>query len=123
MLNRLLVEKLCLEEGDNELKTKFKDVYAPAEYYYYTYIKVLKLEDEIIITNNLGNNATTFTNWQGMDYIMPSMFGLYKYDSITPYELTYLMIYSKCLFGRKFNTKCNDCLNNNQNYINFITNK
>jgi hypothetical protein len=33
------------------------------------------------------------------------------------------MIYSKCLFGRKFNTKCNDCLNNNQNYINFITNK
>jgi glycosyltransferase involved in cell wall biosynthesis len=104
ILNRKLVENLCFNK-DELLNTHYKDIYAPAEYFYYTFIKILNLEDEIITTENLANDATTFTNWQGMEYKYPSNFELKNYDSISRDELLYL-INSKCFFARKFNIQC-----------------
>jgi hypothetical protein len=99
----------------------YNSIYAPAEYFYYTFIKFLNLENEIITTANVANDATTFTNWEGMDYKYPSNRGLKNYTSITQDEIIYLMN-SKCLFGRKFNRECITCLCNNK-YIEFITSK
>ena len=90
-------------------------------HFYYTFIKILNLENEIIITPNLANDATTFTNWEGMDYKYPSNRGLKNYTSITEDELLYLMN-SNCLFGRKFSWECIRYLCNKK-YIEFITSK
>ena len=120
ILNRTLVEKLCFDK-DEFLNEHYNKIYAPAEYFYYTFIKFLNLDNEIIITPNLANDATTFTNWEGMDYKYPSNRGLKNYTSITYDELLYLMN-SKCLFGRKFNLECIRSLCNNK-YIEFITSK
>jgi len=117
IFNRKLVKKLCFDK-DNILKKHYKKIYAPAEYFYYTFIKILDLENEIITTENIANDATTFTNWEGMDYKYPSSNGLLNYTSITDDEILYLLN-SKCLFGRKFNKECITLLNN-KNYIDFI---
>jgi hypothetical protein len=77
----------------------------PDEHCYITNIFYNNLQHEIITTLNLANEATTFTNWEGMDYKYPSTRGLKNYSSITEDELLYLMN-SKCLFGRKFNKDC-----------------
>lgn len=119
ILNRILVENLTFDKEDY-LKTVYKNVYAPAEYFYYTNIRILKLENQIITTDNISNNATTFTNWEGNDYINPSRFGLMNYNYISINELVYLLN-SKCLFGRKFTKNCNDYLKNISQYINGIT--
>lgn len=120
ILNRTLVENLCIDK-DDILNQHYKTIYAPAEYYYYTYIKLLNLENEIIITLNAANDASTFTNWEGMDYKYPSNRGLKNYTSITKEELTYLLN-SNCLFGRKFKRESITSLCN-KNYIDFITSK
>ena len=112
ILNRNLVKELCFER-DCLLPILYKDVYAPAEFYYYTFIKVLQLENEVIATNNLSNDATTFVNWCGMDYKYPTNEKLKNYKSISEDELIYL-VNSKCLFGRKFNKECNVSLNNSK---------
>jgi hypothetical protein len=117
ILNRKLVENLCFDK-DDILNTHYNTIYAPAEYFYHTFIKILNLESEIIITENVANGATTFTNWEGMDYKYYSSYGLKDYSSISEDELLYL-INSKCLFGRKFNKQCINFLNNNK-YIEFI---
>jgi hypothetical protein len=98
-----LVEKLCLD--DTIIQTYYKSVFAPAEYYYYTYIQYLQLDNEIRTTPNLSNDATTFTNWGDMGYTYESGYGLKNYTSIEKEELLYLL-HSKCLFGRKFTKKC-----------------
>ena len=117
ILNRILVEQLCFDK-DNILNIDYKSVYAPAEYFYYTYIKLLQLESEIITTANSSNDATTFTNWGDMDYkYVNSHNGLKNYNFISDEELTYLLN-SKCFFGRKFNK---ECVLNNKFYIYFIT--
>lgn len=67
ILNRKLVESLCFDK-DDFLNTHYNKVYAPAEYFYYTFIKILNLENEIITTPNVASDATTFANWAGMDY-------------------------------------------------------
>ena len=120
ILNRKLVENLCFDKDDFLIK-HYKSIYAPAEYFYYTFIKLLKLENEIVTTFNVANEATTFTNWEGMDYKYPSTRGLKNYSFISEEELLYLLN-SKCLFGRKFNVECISCLSN-QKYIDFITSK
>ena len=120
ILNRTLVENLCFDK-DEFLKTHYKTIYAPAEYFYYTFIKILNLQDEIITTLNIANDATTFTNWAGMDYKYPSNRSLKNYTFITEEELTYLL-YSKSLFGRKFNRECITSLYNVK-YIEFIKSK
>jgi hypothetical protein len=119
ILNRKLVENLCFNK-DDYLNTHFKTIYAPAEYYYYTFIKLLNLENEIITTENQANNATTFTNWQGMDYKYPSTRSLKNYAFISEEELTYLLN-SDCLFGRKFYRECTSLIN--KTYLDFIRSK
>jgi hypothetical protein len=116
ILNRKLVENLCFDK-DDFLNKYYNTIYAPAEYFYYTLIKKLNLVTEIIMTSNSANDATTFTNWEGMDYKYPSNRGLKNYNSITEEELLYLMN-SKCLFGRKFNK---ECILDNKQYIKFIS--
>jgi Core-2/I-Branching enzyme len=104
ILNRTLVEKLCIGK-DRILNEYYVNVYAPAEYYYYTYIKILNLEREVITTMNAASEASTFTNWQGMNYKYPCQGGLKNYSSISEQEIKHL-IQSDCLFGRKFNREC-----------------
>ena len=118
ILNRTLVKNLCFDK-DDILNMHFKEVYAPAEYFYYTYIKLLHLEDEIIATPNLSINATTFTNWSDTDYKYSNDAGLKNYSSIEKEDLLYL-INSESLFGRKFNEECNATLKIKE-YIECIT--
>jgi hypothetical protein len=120
ILNRKLVENLCFDK-DDILNKHYNAIYAPAEYFYYTFIKKLNLENEIITTQNVANDSTTFTNWEGMDYKYPVVCGLKNYISITEDELLYLLN-SKCLFGRKFNRECITSLINKK-YIDFIISK
>jgi len=118
ILNRKLVENLCFDK-DDFLNKHYTTIYAPAEYFYHTFIKFLNLEDEIITTLNVANDATTFTNWQGMDYKYSSIRGMKVYNSITEDEILYLLD-SKCLFARKFQIECNKFLNN-EKYLDCIT--
>jgi hypothetical protein len=111
ILNRILLEKLCFETGDDILNTHYTTIYAPAEYYYYTFIKIFNLDNEIITTENIATDATTFTNWQGMNYKYVSKRGLKNYNSISEEELLYLLD-SKSLFGRKFSRECINSLTN-----------
>lgn len=119
ILNRELVQKICIE-CNHELPKYYKDIYAPAEYFYYTKIKMLGLEEQLITTNDVAQDATTFTNWAGNNYINPSQFGLANYSFISQYELTFLLK-SPCLFGRKFTKNCS-CIYNYDFYLKFITN-
>jgi hypothetical protein len=91
----------------------------PDEHCYITTIFYNNLQHELITTPNAANDATTFINWEGMQYKYPSTKGLKNYSSITEDELLYLLN-SKCLFGRKFNMECNMSLCNKK-YIDFIT--
>ena len=118
ILNRLLLEKLCFS-SESILINYYNNINSPEEVFYYTYIKLLNLEKEIITTPNLANDATTFTNMKGMDYKYPSNHGLKKYSFIDEEELVYLLN-SKCLFGRKFESSCSESLNN-KIYISSIT--
>lgn len=120
ILNRTLVENLCFDK-DHILSSYYTVIYAPAEYYYYTFIRLLNLEDQIVTTPNISINATTFTNWIGMDYKYPSRSGLKNYNFISQEELLYLLN-SESLFGRKFTVECNSSLNNST-YIDFIKSK
>jgi len=104
ILNRTLVEKLCVDH-DDKIDKWYKSVYAPEEYYYHTFIKLLGLEDEIITTYNMTDGATTFTNWSDMSYKYLSRNGLKNYSTISAEELDFL-IKSKSIFGRKFNPEC-----------------
>jgi len=120
ILNRKLVENLCFGK-DYILNTLFTKVYAPAEYFYYTFIKILNLESEIITTPNFSNDATTFTNWGDLGYKYEKNNGLKNYYIIDKEELLYLLN-SKCLFGRKFTKQCFLSLNIEE-YILGITRK
>jgi hypothetical protein len=118
ILNRNLVEKLCFDK-DDVLNTAFAKVYAPAEYFYYTFIKLMGLESEIVTTPNVANDATTFTNWGDLGYKYEKGYGLKNYKQIDKEELIYLL-HSKCLFGRKFNKGCYSHLYIKE-YIDIIT--
>lgn len=117
ILNRKLVEQLCFDK-DDFLNTHYCTIYAPAEYFYYTFIKMLNLEEEIVTTLDVAVDASTFTNWIGTDYKFPSISGLKNYSSISEEELVYLLE-SKSLFGRKFNKECITSLYNPK-YVDFI---
>ena len=88
----------------------------PDEHCYITNIFYYNLQNEIITTPNEANNATTFVNWEGMNYKYPSRSGLKNYSSISLDELTYLLN-SPCLFGRKFNIECSTSFINNNSYL------
>jgi hypothetical protein len=118
ILNRKLVNALCFDK-DDILNKHYKTVYAPAEYFYYTFIKILDLETEIITTLNSANEATTFTNWAGMGYKYPVNRSLKNYSHISQEELLYLLN-STCLFGRKFNREAIVSFIN-KTYLDFIS--
>lgn len=86
----------------------YKNVYASDEICYITTLFINNLQEEIITTPNLANNATTFTNWEDMDYAFPSTRGLKNYTFISEEEIQHLLN-SNCLFGRKFNRDCLVC--------------
>ena len=118
ILNRRLVKELCFD-NDDFLRKHYDKIYAPAEYFYFTFIKMLGLEEEVVVTHNAANDATTFTNWEGMDYRYPSYFGLKNYNEISQEELK-LLLESRCIFGRKFTIPCIRSLLNPM-YINAIS--
>jgi hypothetical protein len=118
ILNRDLC-KLVTNFDKLDINKKYGDIYRPEEHYFITTIFNENKQNNLIFTENLSNNATTFTNWQGMDYKYPSNNGLKNYNDISEEELLYLLN-SKCLFGRKFNKECDlDRIK----YIDFLTNK
>jgi hypothetical protein len=115
ILNRNICKIIINNENINK---EYKTIYCPEEHYFIMQVFKHQLQNEIVTTPNLANDATTFTNWEGMDYKYPSRLGLKNYSFITDDELIYLMN-SKCLFGRKFNK---ECILNNKMYIDWISN-
>ena len=115
ILNRKTCQ-IIINYDKNKINKEFGKIYCPEEHYFIITIFNNNLLDNIIITPNLANGATTFTNWEGMDYKFPSKSELKNYNSISEDELEYLLN-SECLFGRKFNKEC-DLVKNN--YISFI---
>ena len=103
IINKKLVNLLI--ENEQLMINWFNNVKSADEHCVITLVYYLKLENEIITTPNLSNDATTFTNWGDMGYKYESGYGLKNYDTIEKEEVVYLLN-SKCLFGRKFNTKC-----------------
>jgi|TARA_Y100000389_G_scaffold188508_1_gene211168 hypothetical protein len=61
--------------------------------------------------NELPEIATTFANWEEMNYNYPSENELKNYIYISENELKHL-IKSPCLFGRKFKNSASISLNN-----------
>ena len=65
--------------------------------------------------------ATTFANWEGMNYKYVSERELKNYQNISEEELEHLLR-SDSLFGRKFKLSCYYSLNKRM-YYDMITNK
>ena len=97
----------------NTIFERFKKIntrVCPDEYSYITLLYYLKLEKELILTQNLSSGATTFTGWKDMsnykDFKNSSKKGQpNSYSNIAKEELDFL-IKSKSLFGRKFIDGC-----------------
>lgn len=104
--NRKHANVMLEEENTIDL---YRSVYGPDEIYFITSMYRRGLENEIITTPNSAQDATTFTNWDDMNYRYVSTYSLKNYDEISKEELMYLL-QSKCLFGRKFNVACSDSL-------------
>jgi len=98
-----------------EKYTKYIDFYltvpASNEHYIITTLFMENLKNELVLTMNSANDATTFTNWPDMKYKYRSKKGIKNYSSISEEELQYLLK-SKCFFGRKFNPECAPCFSN-----------
>jgi hypothetical protein len=113
ILNRTLVNRLAVT--DTNVDKYCGDVFAPDEVYYYTFIKVYGLEDQIVVTDFQNAAATTFVYWNGMDYKYADRefekktkvycSAVKNYAQISAEELQYLYD-SPALFGRKFTKAC-----------------
>lgn len=122
ILNRKLCEKVAYFDT-NLIDSMYGPVGSPEEHFYIIMVLHNNLDNETIMTPNLANDATTFTNWPGMDYKyvfqpnigdrLPKM-----YNNISVEELNYL-IKSKCLFGRKFKKECYSSFVN-KTYMNML---
>lgn len=117
ILNRKMCE-ININCDKNKINNEYGIIISPEENYFITNIFHNNLQNEIIITPNLAEGATTFTNWYGMNYKYPSNHELKNYIYISEEEIIHLLN-SPCLFGRKFNKECNTFLTN-AIYINFI---
>ena len=104
ILNRQICY-LVIKEDKIKINNEYTSIFCPEEHYFITVVYNNNLQNEIISTPNLSNDATTFTNWSDMNYKYVSSRGLKNYDTINKDEILYLLN-SKCLFGRKFNAKC-----------------
>ena len=120
ILNRQIC-KLVIQEDTLKIDKEYGNITSPEEHFFITLVFYNNLQQDIITTPNLSNDATTFTNWDDMGYKYGSAYGLKNYDAIDKEELVYLLN-SKCLFGRKFNTKCYSHLHTKE-YIENITTK
>jgi hypothetical protein len=113
ILNRHHSELLI--KGADDYLLWFKDTYAPDELCYISYLSYIfkdKLYDEIISTSydSPPEVATTFANWEDMNYKYASERELKNYKNISEDELEHLLR-SKSLFGRKFKPSCYYSLN------------
>ena len=112
--------KLVTNYNHNKINNEYSQIYCPEEHFFITMAFQNKNTinwENIVLTPNLANDATTFTNWVGMDYKYPSDNGLKNYTTISDEEVLYLL-QSKCLFGRKFNCPS---LSANSTYLACIT--
>jgi hypothetical protein len=118
ILNRkhgaLLVGNDSADASDTYLRW-FEDTYAPDELCYISYLSYIyndTLDDEIIATSyhSPPEVATTFANWEDMNYTFVSERELKNYKNISEEELNHLLR-SKSLFGRKFKPSCYPSLN------------
>ena len=101
---------LCSKKLD-EINNVWKNIYCPEEHFFISEVFKNNLTSEIITTPNLASGATTFTNWNDMDYPYQDHYGLKTYGIITKQEIDYLLK-QPCLFGRKFNPDCKVIENN-----------
>ena len=113
ILNRPHSELLL--NGDKDYLQWFKDTYAPDELCYISYLSYLYnnyLVKEIISTSYSSppEVATTFANWEDMNYKYVSEKELKNYKNISEEELEHLLR-SNSLFGRKFKQSCYYSLN------------
>ena len=106
------------DSADNYL-IWFKNTYAPDELCYISYLSYIYnkngsglLSKEIISKSYASppDEATTFANWEDMNYKYASERELKNYKNISEEELTHLLR-SKSLFGRKFKPSCYYSLN------------
>jgi hypothetical protein len=81
--------------------TWFAACNAPDEHCYITKLFAERLKNELVLTPNLAEGATTFTNWPDTGYRYAATGTLKTYDAISQEELAHLLA-SPCLFGRKF---------------------
>lgn len=134
ILNRphseLLIKGAENNESANNYLIWFKDTYAPDELCYISYLSYIfnknnsnLLSKEIISTSYTSEPevATTFANWEDMNYKYASERELKNYKNISEEELTHLLR-SKSLFGRKFKPSCYYSLNK-RFYYDIITDK
>jgi hypothetical protein len=120
ILNRNLTKNICFGK-DEFINKHYKNIYAAEEYFFYTAVKQMGLDDEIITTANTNIlDSTTFANWKGDGYKYPSLNGVKTYVDISNEELIYLLD-SNCLFGRKFNVNCYSIYDTI--YVSWITHK
>ena len=103
------------DDTQNTYLRWFEDTYAPDELCYISYLSFVynqSLDVEIIATSydSPPEVATTFANWEDMNYTFVSERELKNYKSISEEELEHLLR-SKSLFGRKFKPSCFPSLN------------
>ena len=95
---------------------------APDEYSYISTLYYHNLHNELKITHNKADGATTFTNWYSMKYKYPmkqEVNFLKNYNYIDTDELNYLL-QSSSLFGRKFKKDAYKSIIHNNRYIQTI---
>jgi len=118
VLNRNICASI-LRDNNMKIDREYSTIYCPEEHYHITHIFANNLADEIKITANSADGATTFTNWQGMNYPYPSDRGLKTYLFVSSEELRHLLK-SPSLFGRKFSDQCYGA--KREEYLRSITN-
>ena len=109
----------------------FKDTYAPDELCYISYLSYIynsssstsSLDNELISTSydSPPEVATTFANWEDMNYKYVTDRELKNYKNISEEELEHLLK-SNSLFGRKFKPSCYYSLNKRFYYDRIISN-
>ena len=112
ILNRTLCD-LAIHYDYDALQEQYTPIGAPEEHFFISLVFQNHLEEQVRLTPNIADGATTFKNWSDMPYKFhdSSVNGLKNYSSISPDELLYLLE-SKSLFGRKFNIECSGSLHN-----------
>jgi len=107
ILNRNILTKI-IEYGDNNIRDRFQNIFAPDEHVYITLINYFNLSDQVMLTYYANDTATTFTHRGNMKYkyLNRNLVDMVMvYDKISINEIDHLLE-SPCLFGRKFNLKC-----------------